>query len=198
VTTEFNTLFETVLSVSEKVDPLKLNQTLAAAAEALDGLGERFGQSIIHGNEILTDLNPQLPQIRRDTKLLADLGGVYADAAPDLFDGLENAVTTAQTFNEQQANLDQALLASIGVGNTGSDIFERGGPYLLRGAEDLIPTAERSTNTVRRCSARSATTTTSNPSSPGLSGQRTVTQAWASAPSSAPAIPTSIPTTCRG
>ncbi len=142
VTTEFNTLFETVLSVSEKVDPLKLNQTLAAAAEALDGLGDRFGQSIIHGNEILADLNPQLPQIRRDTQLLADLGEVYADAAPDLLDGLENALTAAHTFNDQQANLDQALLASIGVSNTGGDIFERGGPYLVRGAEDLIPTAE--------------------------------------------------------
>ena len=36
VTTEFNSLFETVLSVSEKVDPVKLNQTLAAAGWATD------------------------------------------------------------------------------------------------------------------------------------------------------------------
>ncbi|PND56208.1 MCE-family protein MCE1A, partial [Mycobacterium sp. ENV421] len=33
VTTEFNTLFETVISISEKVDPVKLNLTLSAAAE---------------------------------------------------------------------------------------------------------------------------------------------------------------------
>jgi phospholipid/cholesterol/gamma-HCH transport system substrate-binding protein len=142
VTTEFNTLFETVVSVSEKVDPIKLNQTLAATAEALDGLGDRFGQSIVQGNEILADINPQMPQIRRDNQLLADLGEVYANAAPDLFDGLENAVTTARTLNEQQANIDQALMASIGFGNTGGDVFERGGPYLVRGAEDLIPTSE--------------------------------------------------------
>src|SRR5262249_48359483 len=49
VTTEFNTLFETVTSVSEKVDPIKLNQTLSATAQALQGLGDRFGQSIING-----------------------------------------------------------------------------------------------------------------------------------------------------
>ncbi|MGV0800692.1 MCE family protein, partial [Mycolicibacterium elephantis] len=49
VTTEFNTLFETVVSISQQVDPIKLNQTLSATAEALDGLGDRFGQSIIHG-----------------------------------------------------------------------------------------------------------------------------------------------------
>ena len=67
---------------------------------------------------------------------------MYANAAPDLFDGLENAVTTARTLNEQQGNIDQALMAAIGFGNTGADIFERGGPYLVRGAEDLIPTSE--------------------------------------------------------
>src|SRR5215207_2866720 len=141
VTTEFNTLFETVVSVSEQVDPIKLNQTLAATAEALDGLGDRFGQSIIHGNEILDEINPQMPQLRRDNQLLADLGDVYADAAPDLFDGLENAVTTARTLNENQGNIDAALMASIGFGDVGAEIFEKSGPYLVRGAEDLLPTS---------------------------------------------------------
>jgi phospholipid/cholesterol/gamma-HCH transport system substrate-binding protein len=141
VTTEFNTIFETVLSVSAQVDPIKLNQTLTATAEALDGLGDRFGQSIVQGNEILADINPQMPQIRRDNQLLADLGAAYANAAPDLFDGLENVVTTARTLNEQQGNIDEALMAAIGFGNTGGDIFERGGPYLVRGTADLIPTS---------------------------------------------------------
>lgn len=140
VTTEFNTLFETVLAVAQKVDPVKLNQTLTATAQALDGLGDRFGESVIDGNAILADLNPQMPQIRRDVRGLADLSEVYTGAAPDLFDGLENAVTTARTLNEQRANLDQALMASVGFGNTGGDVFERGGPYLVRGTEDLIPT----------------------------------------------------------
>ena len=53
---------------------------------------------------------------------------MYANAAPDLFDGLENAVTTARTLNEQQGNIDQALMASIGFGNTGAEIFEKRRP----------------------------------------------------------------------
>lgn len=141
VTTEFNTLFETVVSVAQQVDPIKLNQTLTATAQALDGLGDRFGESIIDGNEILGELNPQMPQIRRDNQLLADLSEVYADAAPDLFDGLQNAVTTARTLNEQRGNVDQTLMAAVGFGNIGGDVFERGGPYLTRGAEDLLPTS---------------------------------------------------------
>jgi phospholipid/cholesterol/gamma-HCH transport system substrate-binding protein len=84
----------------------------------------------------------KLNQIRRDSQLLADLSEIYADAAPDLFDGLENAVATARTPNEQQANIDQALLAAVGLGNTGGDVFKRGGPYLVRGTHDLIPTSQ--------------------------------------------------------
>ncbi|MGY1989127.1 MCE family protein [Mycolicibacterium fortuitum] len=141
VTTEFNTLFETITAISEQIDPIKLNQTLTATAQALDGLGDKFGQSIVNGNDILSDLNPRMPQIRRDIAGLADLGEVYADAGPDLFDGLTNAVTTARTLNDQRGNLDQALVAAVGFGNTGGDIFERGGPYLVRGAQDLLPTS---------------------------------------------------------
>jgi phospholipid/cholesterol/gamma-HCH transport system substrate-binding protein len=142
VTTEFNTLFETVVSISEKVDPVKLNATLSATAQALDGLGDRFGQSIVHGNAILADLNPQQAQVRADIQKLADLGDVYANASPDLWDSLKNAVTTAHTLNEQRGNLDATLMASIGFGNTGAPIFEKGGPYLVRGAHDLIPTSQ--------------------------------------------------------
>jgi len=123
------------------VDPIKLNQTLAATAEALNGLGDRFGQAVVSGNDILADLNPQMPQIRYDFQKLADLADVYADASPDLWSGLEHAVTTARTLNDQQGNLDQALMASVGFGNTGGDIFERGGPYLVRGTKDLITTS---------------------------------------------------------
>ena len=46
VTTEFQTLFETVTGIAEKVDPARLNLTLSAAAEALTGLGTRFGRSL--------------------------------------------------------------------------------------------------------------------------------------------------------
>lgn len=140
VTTEFNTLFETVVSVAQKVDPIKLNETLSATAQALDGLGNGFGESLVNANTILADINPQMPRIREDNRALADLAEVYADNAPDLFDGLENAVTTARTLNEQQDNVDQALMASVGFGNTGGEIFEKGGPYLVRGAADLVPT----------------------------------------------------------
>jgi phospholipid/cholesterol/gamma-HCH transport system substrate-binding protein len=140
VTTEINTLFETVTSISEKVDPVKLNQTLTATAQALDGLGTKFGKSIVHGNDILADVNAQMPEIRADIQELSGLADVYTDASPDLWDFLQNAVSTARTINNQQSDVDGALLAAIGFGTSGADIVDRGAPYLVRGQADAVPT----------------------------------------------------------
>ena len=142
VTTELNTLFQTITSIAEKVDTVKLNLTLSAAAQALTGLGDKFGQSLVNSDAILDDVNPQLPQARHNIQALAGLADVYANGAPDLFDFLNNAVITSRTLNQQQKDLDQALLSAAGFGNTAGDVFERGGPYLGRGAADLVPTTE--------------------------------------------------------
>jgi phospholipid/cholesterol/gamma-HCH transport system substrate-binding protein len=142
VTTEINTLFQTITSIAEKVDPIKLNLTLSAAAQSLSGLGEKFGQSVVNANILLDDVNPRMPQARKDIQQLAALGDTYANAAPDLFDFLNDAVITARTLNAQQKDLDQALLSAAGFGNTGAELFNKGGPYLARGAADLVPTAQ--------------------------------------------------------
>jgi phospholipid/cholesterol/gamma-HCH transport system substrate-binding protein len=142
VTTEINTVFQTITSITEKVDPVKVNLTLSAAADALNGLGDKFGQSIINGNAALDEVNPRMPTIRHDIQQLANLGDTFADASPDLFDFLNRAVITVRTLNAQQKDLDAALLAVTGVGNTGAHIFDRGGLYLARGAKDLVPSAQ--------------------------------------------------------
>ncbi|MDT5391244.1 MAG: phospholipid/cholesterol/gamma-HCH transport system substrate-binding protein [Mycobacterium sp.] len=142
VTTEFNTLFETVTDIAEKVDPIKLNQTLTATAQALTGLGSRFGQSIDDANVILDDVNPRMPQLRNDFAQTANLADVYADASADLFEGLDAAATTARTLNDQRHDVDAALMAAVGFGSTAADTFERAGPYLVRSAADLVPTTK--------------------------------------------------------
>ena len=73
VTTEFNTLFETVVEVAEQVDPIKLNQTLTATAEALDGLGERFDDN---------------PNLNRVLEQLRTISGVLSERRMDLSDTL--------------------------------------------------------------------------------------------------------------
>ncbi|TPG31920.1 MCE family protein [Mycolicibacterium hodleri] len=142
VTTEFNTLFETVTSIASKVDPIKLNQTLTATAQALTGLGHRFGESLENANVILDDVNPLMPRIRGDLARTATLAAIYADAAPDLWNGLDASLTTARTLNAQSRDVDAALMASIGFADTSADPLERATPFLVRSASDLVPTTK--------------------------------------------------------
>ena len=142
VTTEINTLFQTITQIAEKVDPVKVNLTLSAAAQALSGLGDKFGQSIINASQSLDEINPRMPTIRHDIQQLATLGDTYADASPDLLEFLNNGSTTAHTIHAQEKDLDRALLSAAGFGATGADIFNRGGPYLARGAKDLVPSSQ--------------------------------------------------------
>ncbi len=139
VTTELNTLFETVNNLSESIDPIKLNLTLHAAAEALTGLGDKLGQSLVNGNTILDDANERMPYFRRDLKGFAKLGDVYADGAPDLVGFMEGSIPTVKTITAQQKELDATLLAAAGVGNLGADITDRFGPYFRRQFSDLVP-----------------------------------------------------------
>ncbi|BBY33804.1 MCE-family protein MCE1A [Mycolicibacter minnesotensis] len=139
VTTELNTLFETVNNLSEHIDPIKLNLTLHAAAEALTGLGDKLGQSLVNGNQVLDDVNARMPSFRRDLKGFANLGEIYADGAPDLVGFLDTSVVTVKTITNQQKELDAALLGAAGVGNLGADVTERFGPYFRAQFSDLVP-----------------------------------------------------------
>jgi phospholipid/cholesterol/gamma-HCH transport system substrate-binding protein len=145
-TTEFNTLFETVTNLAESIDPVKLNLTLSATAEALTGLGAKLGETIGKANVAMDNLTPRLPRLQYGLQQLAGFADVYTAAGPDLWDSLDNALTTIRTLNDQRGDLDAALLAAAGFGNAGADVFERGAPYLVRTLSDLVPTS-RTLNT---------------------------------------------------
>ena len=142
VSTEFQTLFETVTGIAEKIDPVRLNLTLSAMAESLTGLGKKFGQSLVGTNAVLTAANERLPRLRTDLRQAAALAEIFNDAGPDLWDSVDNALTTARTLSDQRTELDAALLASAGFAATGTDVVGRGAPYLIRAVSDLIPSSQ--------------------------------------------------------
>jgi virulence factor Mce-like protein len=153
VTTEFNTLLETVVSVAKKVDPIKLNQTLTATAEALDGLGDRFGQAIVDGNQILGDLNPQMPQIHRDNQQPGrprrHLRQRRAGSVRRPAERGHHRAHTERTAGQHRSGVD-------GRGRARQH-WRRGlrtrGPYFVRDSQDLSPRRSCSMSTVPNCFA---------------------------------------------
>ncbi|MDI3313118.1 MAG: MCE family protein [Mycobacterium sp.] len=140
VTTEINTVFETLTAIAQSVDPVKLNLTLGGAAEALSGLGDKFGNSLINGDRFLDNLNPRMSQLHHDVHQLGRVVDVLADASPDLWSFLANISTTARTLNEQQKDLDATLLAATGFANTGADVLDRSRQHLVQTLTELVPT----------------------------------------------------------
>ena len=125
VTTEFNTLFETVTSIAEQVDPIKLNQTLTATAEALTGLGDKFGESLENGNQILDDLNPQMPQIQRRHPCRSLTWPTSTPTRrPTCGTDCRTRCAPRRPSTTTAANIDAALMAAVGFGNDAADSFE--------------------------------------------------------------------------
>ncbi|SNT50486.1 MCE family protein [Rhodococcoides kyotonense] len=123
VTVEFNTLFQHLSDVLQKLEPEKLNATLGAVSSALRGRGEELGELLTESNDYLTTINPSLPALQRDLASAAVVTNVYADATPDFMRVLDNATTTSATIVSEQANLDLLLMNVTGLANTADQVL---------------------------------------------------------------------------
>ncbi len=88
---EANTLFQTLIDVLNKVNPIHLNATMSAIAEGLRGHGDDFGVTTAGLNQYLAQLNPKLPQVESILSQTATVANIYGDVGPDLVTVLNNA-----------------------------------------------------------------------------------------------------------
>lgn len=121
---EANTLFQTLLDVLNKVNPMHLNATMSAIAEGLRGHGDDFGTTLAGLNQYLAQLNPKLPTVETIFGQTATVANIYGDAGPDLVTVIENVPTISETIVDEQENLNSTLLATIGLANEGSLTLE--------------------------------------------------------------------------
>lgn len=142
VTTEVNSLFESVTSVMQHIDPAKLNATLAAISDGLSQRGTKFGETLVSANQYLTAMNPHLPQMQYDFQRTATVANAYADAMPDILAMADNGSTTADTITRQQEDVSSILLAAIGFGNVGTEVGNENKPNFVSANHLLVPTTE--------------------------------------------------------
>jgi phospholipid/cholesterol/gamma-HCH transport system substrate-binding protein len=121
---EANTLFQTLIDVLHKIDPVHLNATISAIAEGLRGHGDDFGATLAGLNRYLAQLNPKLPTVESDFAQTATVANIYGDAVPDLVTVIDNVPTISNTIVDEQENLNATLLAAIGVANEGFATLE--------------------------------------------------------------------------
>jgi phospholipid/cholesterol/gamma-HCH transport system substrate-binding protein len=118
---EVNTLFETLINLLHKVDPVELNGTLSALSEGLRGHGDDAGALLAGLNTLTQQINPKLTALKEDFRKAGIVTNVYGDAAPDLNTVFDNLPTINRTLVDQQNNLNTTLLATIGLANNAYD-----------------------------------------------------------------------------
>jgi len=124
VALEVNTLFQSLIDLLHKVDPVELNGTLSALSEGLRGHGDDFGSLLAGLNTLARQANPKLPALQEDFRKTGIVTNTYADAAPDLNTVFDNLPTINRTVVDQQKNLNDTLLATIGLANNAYDTLE--------------------------------------------------------------------------
>ncbi len=114
---EVNTLFESLIDLLHKIDPVELNGTLSALSEGLRGHGDDLGGLLSGLNTLTQQVNPKLPALQEDFRKAGIVTNTYADAAPGLNTVFDNLPTLNKTLSDERENLNQTLLAAIGLAN---------------------------------------------------------------------------------
>jgi len=121
---EVNTLFQSLIDLLHKIDPVELNGTLSALAEGLRGHGDDLGALLSGLNTLTQQANPKLPALQEDFRKAGIVTNTYADAAPDLNTVVDNLPTINKTVVDEQNNLNTTLLATIGLANNAYETLE--------------------------------------------------------------------------
>src|SRR6201988_3754673 len=124
VALEVNTLFQSLIDLLHKIDPVELNGTLSALSEGLRGHGDDLGSLLSGLNTLARQANPKLPALRQDFRKTGVVTNIYADAASDLTTVFDNLPTINRTVVDQRTNLNDPLLATIGLPNNADETLE--------------------------------------------------------------------------
>ncbi|MFJ9055273.1 MCE family protein [Streptomyces sp. NPDC102409] len=139
---ELEEVLDNVLPMLTAVKPEKLAATLGAVSQALEGRGDKLGDTLVTLDAHLKEFNPQLPTLNADIKELVKVSHLYADAAPDVLDALTDFTTTSGTIAEQQAELADLYGSTTASANDVTAFLRRNKDNLIRLSASGRPTLE--------------------------------------------------------
>lgn len=139
-TVEINTVFEQLVSVLAQIQPEKLNETLGAMAQAIDGRGDKLGQTLVDLDAMLAKFAPSLPTLSHEMAVAPKVFNAYADAGPNLMDTVRNATQLSDTISDRRNDLDALLISAIGLADVGNDVVATNSAGITDAMRLLVPT----------------------------------------------------------
>ncbi|MBW8751397.1 MAG: MCE family protein [Propionibacteriales bacterium] len=129
---EVERVLDDIYPLLRAVQPAELNYTLNALASALEGRGQAIGENIETFNSYLERLNPQVPALVEDLRLLSKVSGTYADVAPQIAETLRNTVKTGNTLLSRQQKLNAFLKDVASFSDTTKTFLDNNGSNIVR------------------------------------------------------------------
>ncbi|MFF4170608.1 MCE family protein [Streptomyces sp. NPDC001744] len=140
---ELQQVLDNVLPMLTAVQPQKLSATLSAVSRALEGRGDKLGETLVQLDAHLREFNPQLPALTRDLKELVKVSHLYADAAPDIVTALTDFTTTSGTLAEKETALAGTLGATTRTAEDLTTFLRQNKDNIIRLSATSRPTLER-------------------------------------------------------
>lgn len=140
---ELEQVLQHLLPLLTALKPAELSATLTAISQALQGRGTELGQSLVQFNDYLGKLNPHLPELNRNIDELVKVTRIYAQAAPDLVQALNDLTTTSRTFVDQRENFAQLYSSVAASSQDITDFLRNNSGNIIRLAADSRPSLEK-------------------------------------------------------
>ncbi len=132
---ELNRILNRLFPLLRSIRPADLNATLNALATALGGRGEQLGRTLDKLDSYLGAIDDDLPTLKKDLALLAEVADTYNIAAPDLLGVLDNLTVTSRTIVDQRKELDTFFGDVSGLADTTSAMLAENESNLIRVGE---------------------------------------------------------------
>lgn len=136
---ELSRILANLFPLLRSIRPADLNATLNALATALAGRGEDLGVTLDKLKDYLGAIDDELPTLRKDLVVLADVADTYDLAAPDLLKTLKSVTVTGHTVVDKAAQLKVFFADLTGLADTSSRILEENETNLIRVGQVTAP-----------------------------------------------------------
>jgi phospholipid/cholesterol/gamma-HCH transport system substrate-binding protein len=131
-TLELQKALDSIDRLVDALGPAELSTALHSLAGALDGRGAQIGRTLDLAHAYLTRLEPSMPLVREDIRLLASNVELVRRTAPDLLDAVDDALYVGGHLVEKRAQLTSLLSGGLGLVDDTDRFLTRNQAELVR------------------------------------------------------------------
>lgn len=130
-TVELQTALDSIDELVDALGPSELASALHTVASALDGRGDDLGHTIDEFSAYIDRLEPMVPKVRKDLRLLVVNLDAVARNAPDLLDATDDARITLNKLAKRQHRMEKLL-------DGGSALLRESNSFFTSTEEDYL------------------------------------------------------------